>query len=138
VPGIDFNESYAPVINDVSFRIILIGMIAWNLKAKIIDIEIAFLHGELRGKNFHGCFMEIPSGIEVGDGKFLVLKKTIYGLVQDARQIHVKFVKALKSCGFIGSLADRCLWVKQSNTGTFMIVIYVDNWLTIGSDEGIK
>jgi hypothetical protein len=30
---------YAPVINDVSFRIILIGMMVWNLKAKIIGMK---------------------------------------------------------------------------------------------------
>jgi hypothetical protein len=52
VPGIDFTERYAPVINDVSFRIILIGMIIWNLKAKIIDIETTFLHSNLEESIF--------------------------------------------------------------------------------------
>jgi hypothetical protein len=31
IPGIDFNESFAPVINDVSFRIMLIEKLIWNL-----------------------------------------------------------------------------------------------------------
>jgi hypothetical protein len=56
--------------------------------------------------------METTSFMEVGNGKCLVLKKTIYGLVQSARQLYVKVVKALKSCGFTGSLVDPCLWVK--------------------------
>ena len=30
IPGIDFNESYAPVINDVSFRIMLIAKLVWG------------------------------------------------------------------------------------------------------------
>jgi hypothetical protein len=47
VPGIDFNESFAPVINDVSFRITLIGKLIWKLEASIVDVESAFLHGEL-------------------------------------------------------------------------------------------
>jgi Reverse transcriptase (RNA-dependent DNA polymerase) len=46
IPGIDFNESFAPVINDVSFRIMLISKLIWNLKACIIDVETAFLHGD--------------------------------------------------------------------------------------------
>jgi hypothetical protein len=58
--------------------------------------------------------------------------------VQCARQFYFKLVKALKSCGFIGSLADPCIWVKQFNTGIVMMVIYVDNCLIIGSYEGIK
>jgi hypothetical protein len=56
-------DSYASVINSVSFRIILIGMMVWNLKAKIIDTESLFPHGDLE----ETIFMEIPSGIEVGD-----------------------------------------------------------------------
>ena len=31
IPGIDFNESFAPVINDVSFRILLIAKLMWGL-----------------------------------------------------------------------------------------------------------
>jgi hypothetical protein len=31
IPGIDFNESFAPVINDVSFRIMLIAKFIWTL-----------------------------------------------------------------------------------------------------------
>jgi hypothetical protein len=38
IPGIDFNESFAPVINDVSFRIILIAKLIWNLEASIHDV----------------------------------------------------------------------------------------------------
>jgi hypothetical protein len=45
VPGVDFQESFAPVINDVTFRILLIMMLTWNLKGKIVDIKTAFLHG---------------------------------------------------------------------------------------------
>jgi hypothetical protein len=57
ISGIDFTESYDPFINDVSFRIILIGMMVWNQKAKIIDIETPFLHGDLE----ESIFMEIPN-----------------------------------------------------------------------------
>jgi hypothetical protein len=83
-------------------------------------------------------FTEIPSGIEVGDGKCLVLKKTIYGIVQSDRKPHVIVVKALKSCGFTGSFVDPCLWVKKFNSGIVMMAIYVDEYLATGSDGGIK
>jgi hypothetical protein len=70
VHGIDFTETCAPVIIDVSSIIILIGMMVWNLKAKIIDIETSFLHGDIE----ESIFVEIPSCMEVGNG--FVLKKT--------------------------------------------------------------
>jgi hypothetical protein len=119
VTVIDFTEIYAAVINDVSFRIILIGMMICNLKAKTIDIETAFLHGDLEGR----IFMGIPSGMKVGIGKFLVLKKTSYGLVHSSTQFYIKLVRALKSCRFTGSLVDPCLWVEKSNEGIDMTEI---------------
>jgi hypothetical protein len=37
VPGVDLNESFAPDINDVSLRILLIAKLVWNMKATAID-----------------------------------------------------------------------------------------------------
>jgi Reverse transcriptase (RNA-dependent DNA polymerase) len=48
IPGIDFNESFVLVINDASFQIMLVAKLIWKLKACIVDVEIAFLHGELQ------------------------------------------------------------------------------------------
>jgi hypothetical protein len=59
VPGVDFQENFTPVINDVTFCILLITMLTWNLKGKIIDIETTFLHGNLR----ETIYMEIPKGV---------------------------------------------------------------------------
>jgi Reverse transcriptase (RNA-dependent DNA polymerase) len=85
VPGVDFQESFAPVINDVTFRILLVMMLTWNLKAKVVDIETAFLHGDLK----ETIYMEIPKGMEASVDACLILNKTIYGLVQNAREFTV-------------------------------------------------
>ncbi len=37
IPGVDFTDNSAPVINDITYRIILIASILWDLKTKIID-----------------------------------------------------------------------------------------------------
>jgi hypothetical protein len=39
IPGVDFNESFAPVVNDVNFRIILTAKMLWDLQASIVDVE---------------------------------------------------------------------------------------------------
>jgi hypothetical protein len=57
---VDFQESFAPVINDVTFRIL-----TWNSKGKIGDIEIAFLHGNLK----ETIYMEIPKGMEANENE---------------------------------------------------------------------
>jgi Reverse transcriptase (RNA-dependent DNA polymerase) len=47
VPGVDFQESYSPVINDVVFRILIVCQIIWGLTAVLVDVEVAFLNGDL-------------------------------------------------------------------------------------------
>jgi len=71
IPGIDFNESFAPVVNDVSFRIMLIAKLIWDLQANIIDVETAFLHGELQEE----IYMNVPEGMQQDTNKCLLLKR---------------------------------------------------------------
>ena len=47
IPGVDFNDSFALVTTDVSWRILILAMLVWNLDARIIDAETAFLLGDL-------------------------------------------------------------------------------------------
>jgi hypothetical protein len=108
-------------------NIILLRLMVWNLKAKIIEIETTFLHCDLVAR----IFMEIPSGMEVINGKCYFLKKIIYGLMQSARNFYVKLVKTMKSCRFTGSLVDLYLWVQLLNTRIVMMLIYVENCLNI-------
>jgi hypothetical protein len=77
---IDFTESFAPVIKCVSLSIIFSGMMVWNLKVKIIDIESAPPYYDLE----KSIFMDIPCAMELTNCKCIVLKKRIYGLVQSA------------------------------------------------------
>jgi Reverse transcriptase (RNA-dependent DNA polymerase) len=131
---VDFQESFAPVMNDVTFRILLVMILTWNLKAKVVDIETAFLHGDLK----ETIYMEILKGMEASIDECLILNKTIYGLVQSAREFYNKLVSALKDCGFQGSLVDPCLWIKHFNQGIVIIAIYVNDCLIIGDDSKIN
>ena len=59
VPGIDFTESFAPVVNDVTFRIALTRMMVENLDSMLMDVETAFLYGDLDEE----INMEVPVGL---------------------------------------------------------------------------
>jgi hypothetical protein len=43
-------------------------MLTWNLKGKIVDIETAFLHGNLK----ETIYMEIPKGMEANENECLI------------------------------------------------------------------
>jgi len=69
-------------MNDVTWHILLVTMIVWNLDAIIVDVETAFLHGDLEEE----IYMNLPDGMEGMDDECLLLLKALYGLVQGARQ----------------------------------------------------
>ena len=136
VPGVDFTENFAPVINDVTWRVMLVMMLVFNLKGVLLDVECAFLEGELEEE----VYMDCPEGLIGVDNKVdcLRLEKSIYGLVQSARQWWKKFVKILREIGFEGGYADPCLFTKRDDYGTIFIALYVDDCLCIGDEIAIK
>ena len=136
VPGVDYTENYSPVVNDVTFRIILTIWIIRRYEAQIIDIETAFLEGVLEEE----IYMQIPKGYREAleneaDNECLLLEKPIYGLVQAARQFWKKMVAILKELGFLGGHADPCLYTRTNKKGTVIVIMYVDDFLCVGDHE---
>jgi len=100
IPEVDFTESFALVINDVSWRILIISMLVQKLEAKIIDVYTAFLYGDLYEDIYIKC-SEVH-----GEDEALHLIHAIYGLVQVARQYYLKFIENLRKMGFSGGYPD--------------------------------
>ena len=132
IPGVDFTESYAPVINDVSWRILIIAMLVWKLEAKIIDVSTAFLYGDLEEDIYMKC-REVH-----GEDEALHLLHSIYGLVQSARRYYLKFTKKLKKFGFTGGYPDPCLMSRINDNGICFIAIWVDDSLLVGHPNAIQ
>jgi hypothetical protein len=131
---INFNQSFAPVVNDVSFQIMLITKLIWNLEASIVNVEAAFLHVKLQEE----IYMNISEGMSYDSKHCLLLTKTIYGLVQNARELHKNLMSTLKLIGFKGNKSDLHLLLKWIQDGVIMIRIYVDDCLVIGKCDGIE
>ena len=139
IPGLDFTDNYSPVVNDVTFRVVVARMLIENLKGKVVDIDNAFLNGDLE----HEIYMKIPEGYdevisrEVDKEDCLILQKAIYGLVQAARQFWKKIVDKMQEGGFKLSEADPCMLYKEDEKGVCIIIIYIDDMLIIGKEEAI-
>ena len=133
IPGTDFNQIFAPVANDVSFRILIILMLLQELDYLIFDVETAFLQGDLQER----IYMDCPEGMEHHEGECLLLQKTIYGLVQSAREYNRKFVSVLTRYGFKQCPSDPCLFMRQDEEGVCYVLTYVDDNLVIGKRKAI-
>ena len=87
-PGVDFSENNASVVHNITYHLLILGMIIFGLSAKIIDVETAFLYGDLNEE----VYMDCPAGMNVtGPEDALLLSKCNYGLVQEAQQYQKKY-----------------------------------------------
>ena len=48
IPGIEFTDNFAPVVCDVTLRIILVIWLVWKLDVGQLDVKTAFLEGDLK------------------------------------------------------------------------------------------
>ncbi len=75
-PGVDFSENNSPVVNNITFRLLLVLKTMCGFSARIAEFDTAFLWGDLEEE----IFMDYPKGIQREKPKDeLVLKKCIYG-----------------------------------------------------------
>ena len=139
IPGLDFTDNFSPVVNVVTLRVVLTQMIIEKWDAKIVDIDSAFLNGDLE----HEIYMTIPEGYaecveQVEEDQALKLEKPIYGLVQAARQFFKKIQDSLIQVGFKSSEADPCLVYKEDQKCVCIMLIYIADMLIVGKREAVN
>lgn len=133
IPGLDFNEVYSAVVNDITLRIAVTLMIQDGLDAIIFDVETAFLHGDLEEL----IYMDCPKGMVHDSDECLLLVKTIYGLVQSSARYHKKISEVFESLGFKRCPSDPCLFMRGEGPNRLYILLYVDDNFLLGRREEI-
>jgi len=125
--GVDFFETYAPVVQWTTVRLLLILEILLNLKSKQGDVTAAFLHADLDEKE--KVYVRMPQGFRK-NGKVLKLKKTLYGLKQSPRMFWKYLTAAMVKSGMQVSKLDPCLFVDDR----VVCICYVDDILFWSKD----
>jgi len=117
-----------------------------NLESEQFDVVAAFLYGELEEE----IYMTMPKGYtkylhKKGITKYsekdncLKLQKSIYGLVQAARQWWKRFKTVLENIGFKACQSDCCLFVRtEKDNKLTIILLYVDDGVVFGLRETIN
>ena len=106
-PGIDYGETFSLVIKPTSVRIVLSIALSAGWPIRQIDIQNAFLHGNLSKE----VFMHQPPRYSYPSFPHHVckLKKALYGLKQAPRAWFSWLSTRLIELGFHGSLSDTSL-----------------------------
>lgn len=123
VQGVDFNETFAPVVRGPTLRFQLADAVRRGLTLDQIDFEAAFLQSPIDGD----VYLRAPAGTKVPRGYVLKLKKGMYGLKQAAFLWNRDLNKLLSKQGFKQSTADPCLWILDNKEGYISVSTWVDD-----------
>ncbi|KAM0961159.1 hypothetical protein ACFX13_020902 [Malus domestica] len=130
-PGLDYNETYAPVarLDTIRTLIALAAHKSWKLYQ--LDVKSAFLNGVLQEE----VYVEQPEGFVVKgkEEKVYKLPKALYGLKQAPRAWYGEIDNYFTQCDFEKSLSEPTLYIKARGEDVLIVSIYVDDIVYTGN-----
>jgi hypothetical protein len=132
---IDFFETFAPVCNWQTVRIMLIISIIYDFATLQVDYTSAFTHSDIdkppnweymtaKENKMSGVYLELLKGFKK-PGKVLRLKKSSYGLRQSPRNWFLHLKEKFAQVGVNQSEYVACMCVSYG----VMCTVYVDDTL---------
>jgi len=132
--GLDYSETFSPVIRYDSVRVFLAMVTQNDLEMLQFDVKTAFLHGELNKE----IFMEIPEGLDTEEDErdtVCLLQKSLYGLKQASRCWNDKFTKFLVEFGFEQCISDSCVFLGCVENSVVYLALFIDDGLIASKNK---
>jgi hypothetical protein len=123
VEGVDFFETWAPMVERTAVRTMLILAAKLDLVSVQTDITAAFVNANL-GYDEH-IYVHLVAGFQC-DGNYVYnLNRSVYGFKQSPRNFFRYLSEQLVAQGLVPSKLDPCLFIGKS----VIAVVYVDDVL---------
>jgi hypothetical protein len=121
--GLDYYESFAPVVKLTTLRVLVALASKNNLIIQQMDVDTAFLNGNLE----NGVYIEPPASVECNNNEILKLNKSFYGLKQAPYDWNKKLVFLLNELEFQQAKSDVCVFYNSK----VIVAVYVDVLLIV-------
>jgi hypothetical protein len=128
--GVNFWETYAPVISWTTIRLFLVLSLLSGWKTRQVDFVLAFPQADIECP----MYMEIPREFNFKGSRrthCLELKKNLYGQKQAGRVWNEYLHAGLLSRGFEQSKVDMCLYYREQ----VALMIYTDDGIFCGPTQ---
>ena len=137
IEGVDFFDTFAPVVQWSTVRLLLVLSLTLNLATKQVDYVSAFCQAPID----EDVYVEPPLGWRrlnrlglkenFKENHVLKLNRSVYGLRQSPKNFFNLLKGNLERCGFTQSEFDACLFISPK----VICVCYVDDCLFFSPDE---
>jgi len=131
VYGMNYFETYAPVVTLFAIQIIIIIALLFTLSLRQIDSVQAYPQAPIETD----MYMELPKGIETHHGSSkdhaLMLLSNLYGQKQAGHVWNSYLVEKLRSIEFQPSLIDECVFFRDD----VIFIVYIDDGIFLGPND---
>ena len=146
LPGLDYDETYAPTVSRTALRTVLALSVVFDMKLHVVDCKNAFLNGSIDRE----IYLEQPQYMvksgTTSKSHVWKLNKALYGLKQAPWIWNLTLHNALTDAGFKRMHYEPCIYVRSLDKvkngipdhSLVILAVYVDD-ITIAamSEEGL-
>lgn len=129
VHGLDYGETFSPVVRYESIRVLFALAARFDLVIHQMDVTTAFLNGDLHEE----IYMQPPPGSPAAGSKVCHLNKSLYGLKQAPLCWNVKINQVLLDFGFVRSMSEFGVYSLVIEGSVTLVALYVDDLLILSN-----